>query len=125
VTLLLDNMISPKIARALVALGAEAKALCDEFNADTADTDLLRQLGSKGWGLVTVDKRILTRPHEAAMLKEAKVTTFFIRSFFGSLRFWDSALWMIKYWPRLEEMERTIARGTCFIVKHNGKMIAI
>jgi len=87
VTLLLDNMISPKIARALAALGAEAKALRDEFSADTEDTDLLRQLGSRGWGFVTIDKRILTRPHEAAMLKQAKVTTFFLRPFFGSLRF--------------------------------------
>jgi len=125
VTLILDNNISPRIARALAELGADAKALRDAFAQDISDADLLRELGSRGWALVTEDKRILTRPHETAVLREAKVTVFFLRPFFSSLEFWDEAVWMVKHWPRLEEMTRTIARGTCFIVKHNGKMSPI
>ena len=122
---ILDNNISPRFAKALSALERDVRALRDELPANTPDTNMLAHLGSKGWALVTSDMRILSRPQEAAVLREAKVTTFFVGAFFSSLQFWKQAVWIVKNWPRFESMAQTIDRGTCFIVRHNGKMNTI
>jgi hypothetical protein len=119
---LLDHNLSPRFARALAALGTEVKALRDEFPNDIPDESLLVQLGSRRWHFVTQDKHILTRPQEAAALRQAKVTAFFLGPFFSSLQFWEQAVWLVKHWPRFEEMGRNMSEGTCLMVKNNGKM---
>jgi len=124
-TFLLDNNLSPRFAKALSALGSDVKALREEFPRDIQDVVLLAHLASKGWVLVSEDRHILTRPMEAAALKQARVTAFFLGPFFGSLKFWDQAVWLVKHWPSFEGVARTIDRGMCFVVKHNGKMNAV
>jgi len=124
-TFLLDNDIPPRIAQAVAVLDGDVKALREVFPEDAEDVSWLEQLGLKGWVLVTADRRILTRPQEVVILKQARVTSFFLGPFFGSLQFWDQAVWFVKHWPRFEQMAQTIGQGTCFVVKANGKMNAI
>lgn len=121
-TFILDNDISFRIAEALRALGPDVRALRKHFPQETPDTELLAELGTKGWHLVTADRQILKRPHEAAALHKARVTTFFLGPFFETLQFWDQAVWLVKNWPRFESMAQNMDRGTCVIIKHSGKM---
>lgn len=109
----------------MTALGGDAKALRDEFRESTADTVWLAELGLRGWVLVTADRQILSRPQEVVILKQSRVTSFFLGRFFASLQFWGQAAWFVKHWPRFEQKAQTIAQGTCFVVKANGKMNAI
>jgi len=123
VTFFLDNMISPKFAKALRALGEDVYALRERFAEDTSDEEWLRRIGGEGWPLVTADKHILSRPHELQALKEAEVTTFFLGPFFATkTQFWDQAVWLIRNWPKLRQTAQTFKKGSCFSVSQRGKL---
>lgn len=115
-------MIPFKIAKALTALEKNVSSLREHFPENTPDVDWLRELGHNGWPFITVDKRIRTRPLERHEFKQANVTSFFLTSFFPKMQFWDQAVWLIKYWPRFENMANQVTRGSCFSVQQNGKM---
>jgi len=121
-TFLLDNMISPRIAAALTALGEDVRALRDEFPRATPDTEWIQELGKRGWAFITVDKHISTRPHEVAALKAAQVTAFFLGRFWAKAKRWDQAVWFVRHWPKFQNVVSTFTRGTCFAVQQNGRM---
>jgi hypothetical protein len=121
-TVVLDNMISPRIAAALQALGADVLALREVVSPDTPDADIIRELGQRGHALITADQRIRTRPHEAAVLKQARISAFFLSRFWARLKMWDSAVWLIKWWPTFSQIVRAFPAGNCFTVQQNGKM---
>jgi len=121
-TFLLDNMISPRIAAALKALGEDVRALRDEFPPETSDTQWVESIGKKGWSFITADKRISTRPHQVAALQASKVTGFFLGRFWAKTKFWDQAVWLIRHWPKFKDMASMVTRGTCFTVQQNGRM---
>lgn len=98
-TFLLDNMISPRIAAALTALGEDVRALRDEFPQETPDIEWIEQVGSKGWAFITVDKHISTRPHEVAALRAAQITGFFLGRFWAKTKAWDQAVWLMRMSP--------------------------
>jgi hypothetical protein len=118
----LDNMISPKFAKALTALDKEVTCLRYYFPENTPDEIWVRELGHNHWPLVTVDKHVRTRPLERHALKQANVTTFFLCPFFAKLYFWPQAVWLVKYWPRFEDVAKNMTRGICFSVQQSGKM---
>lgn len=118
----MDNMISPRIAAALTALGEDVRALREEFAQETQDVDWIKQAGSRGWAFITVDKHISTRPHEVAALRTAQITGFFLGRFWAKTKGWDQAVWLIRHWPKFKNVVGTLARGTCFTVQQNGRM---
>ena len=113
-------MISHRFAEALHALGKDVTALRYVLPEDASDVELLRKLQADGSVLVTVDQRIRSRPHEREALHAT--TAFFIAPFFLKQKFWAQAVWLIRYWPRLEEVAMAMAGGTCIFVQQNGKM---
>jgi hypothetical protein len=115
-------MISPCFARALQALREDVCALQEKFPPNTPDTVWISELGKHGWPLITVDRRIMTRPHELVALKQAGVTAFFLGSFYSKAKFWDQATWLIRYWPQFLSVTVALPKGTCFTVQQNGKM---
>ena len=121
-TILLDNMISHRIAAALDALGEDVQALRDVFPQQTSDAQWIKEIGEKGWSFITVDKHISTRPHEVAALRDAQVTAFFLGRFWAKTKAWDQAVWLIRHWPKFKNVVETLARGTCFTVQQNGRM---
>jgi predicted nuclease of predicted toxin-antitoxin system len=121
----LDNNLSYRFARALTALGDDVRALREEFPENTADVEWIPKIKDKDACLITADKRIITRPHECLILRQANITTFFLGPFFLSLQFWPQAAWIVKHWPTLRTFGDKSARGTCFFVQHNGRMNAI
>ena len=119
-----DNMLSPRLAKALSALGEDVVALRDYFPQDTPDSTWLAELGDYGWTLVTVDKHIRTRPAERRELARRKITAFFLYPSFqkkGS-GLWDQAAWIMRYWPRIREFADGLQRGTCASVQQNGRI---
>ena len=121
-TIFLDNMISPCFAKALTALGENVRALRDEFPRETPDTVWLESLGERGWPLITLDRRILSRPQELLALRQAGVMAFFLGPFFAKAPFWDQAVWLIRHWPSFRNVTAALAKGTCFTVQQNGRM---
>lgn len=68
------------LARRLRDAGLKVEVHDDHFPPDTADEDWLREVGRRGWVVLTTDKRIRSRALERAALLEAKVQTIFLPS---------------------------------------------
>lgn len=69
-----------KVADALRAAGAQVEIHDSHFPADARDDDWLRDVGRRGWLVVTKDKHIRRRATELAALRNARVSAFVLTS---------------------------------------------
>lgn len=120
-----DNMISPKIVRALEALGVEATPLRAHFAENTSDVEFLRQLAGSAHVYVTADRRQNTRCEEAKALFESGMTTLFLGPFWCRLSMWSQASWMVKHWPTIDGYAKGAASGSVAELKQNGRALNI
>lgn len=127
---LLDNNLSPKLARALNELssgsGHEVHALRDKFPPATSDESWIRTLGSEGdWAVVSGDRKILKNPLEQAAWREAKLTTFFLAPGWSSLDHWAKAARLVQLWPSIEGSASTVRAGAAYLLPVRGKFEVI
>jgi PIN like domain len=82
--LLVDNNLSPRIARCLQALFQDEHQVIakrDKFPENTTDVDWITALDEEGgWAVITADLHIRTRPHERAALDRSNIVFFFLAS---------------------------------------------
>jgi hypothetical protein len=80
--LLVDNNLSPRIARCLQALFEDEHQVIakrDKFPENTTDVDWITALDEEGgWAVITADLHIRTRPHERAALDRSNIVFFFL-----------------------------------------------
>jgi hypothetical protein len=79
--LLVDNNLSPSLARSLQPLFPEYQitALRDKFAANTTDLDWISALSVEGgWAAITAERRLKTRPHERLALDRSRIVFFFL-----------------------------------------------
>jgi hypothetical protein len=120
----LDNMISPKFARALCAVDRDVTSLRERFPQDTPDEEWLREIAEDYPVLITVDRHIRTRPLEREALSKSGLITLFLGPFFAkhNFRFWNQFVWLVRHWQSIEETARGLAKGSCMLLTQNGKM---
>ena len=120
----LDNMISYKFALALRAVEKDVVALRERFPENTDDVDWIRTVAPEAPVIITVDRRIRSRPLERRELAEAKLIGLFLQPFFTktSFQFWDQFVWLVRHWAGIEETVKGLARGSCMALTQNGKM---
>lgn len=76
-TLFIDREAwSGKLGAALRLANIPFEAHRDHFAHDTPDVDWLREVGRKGWLVLTRDQNIRRKPNELAALREAGVILF-------------------------------------------------
>jgi hypothetical protein len=71
------NVDGDALTAALRNLGLDVKRSRDEFAREALDVDWLPQVGSKGWVLISADRRQGRKPDELAALKRARVRAFY------------------------------------------------
>jgi hypothetical protein len=120
-----DNSISYRLAKMLAALGVDAVALRDEFPEDIKDVALLRALRGREVVFVAADRRQLTRIHEAAELRSARITALYFAPFWSKQELWDQAAWLVKRWPKIDGFANGVAQGTIAEVKQNRAALVI
>jgi hypothetical protein len=76
-TFFFDNNLSPRLVSGLRGFGEDVVHLKDVFAPDMPDEAWIPQIGSRGWFLVSRDKRIARDPAKIRALKEAGVGAFF------------------------------------------------
>ena len=76
-TYFFDNNLSPALVESLEALGEQAVHLRNEFPVTTADTVWIPAVASRGWILVTRDKKIRTKRAEIEALHRSGLSAFF------------------------------------------------
>jgi hypothetical protein len=79
--LLLDNNLSPALARSLQPLFPEFQiiALREKFPANVLDVEWINALSAEGgWAALTAERRLKTRPHERLALDRSRIVFFFL-----------------------------------------------
>ncbi|KQX97755.1 hypothetical protein ASD22_11080 [Rhodanobacter sp. Root480] len=123
--LLLDNNLPPALARALHELTIrewenlhEVTHLRDRFPANTPDTEWIATLAQEhGWVVITHDR--LNKGLEREALKRAGLKVFFLDRGWKDHNFWDKAVQLARWWPRIVEQAEGISGGAAFQVSWN------
>jgi PIN like domain len=118
---LFDNNISPKLAYMLAALDVDVHAVRDVLRADAPDEEIFAHLRENPHVWVSGDRRQLTRPAQAALLKAAKITALYFGPFWPKLIGWNQPVWMIRHWPLIDNLVRSTTKGTIAEIKQNGR----
>jgi hypothetical protein len=74
------NVDGDDLASALQGLGLDVKRSRSEFARGALDVDWLPDVGSRGWVLISSDRRQSRKRDELAVLKRAKVRAFYFSS---------------------------------------------
>lgn len=119
---LLDNNLSPRLARALNELCAgepeeiEVVHLRDKFPPDIPDIDWINALAAdKDWSVVTRD-RIIKNPLEKEAFRQSGLTAFILVKTWKDHGHWELAAQMVRWWPRIMEQASLISGGAAFEV---------
>lgn len=105
-TLFFDENIPQGIAVALRALNHDVTHVYDEGLKSAQDPEIFSYVGSRGWVLVTRDKKIRKRPHERAAYRAAGIGVFI---YMGSAeRTLDEQMGLVL--RTIEDIEKTAGR---------------
>lgn len=124
----LDEHIAPTVADAIIALledgrhgSIEVVRAKDYVEAPaSSDTPWLRKFAKDGGSIViTGDKRMRTRPHEAEALSELGLITFFAPTSWNHMPFMIRASYLLLWWESIIESAKDAKRGTCWQLPDN------
>jgi predicted nuclease of predicted toxin-antitoxin system len=100
------------VADALRQAGVDVEVHDDHFRRDAEDEEWLREVGRRGWVVLTRDRRIRYRSHERAALIQAGVRAFVLVA--GNLSGREMAAVFVKALPAMRR----------FMVRHPPPFIA-
>lgn len=120
----IDNCLSPKYAAILGALDhhGEVTSLRANFPPDTPDVVWIKELGAKGWVLITKDRSQMSNPPERAALKSAGVIAFFLAHAFDHFLLDDQAWRVLRFWPAIAARAKKAKKGDCYVVRIQGRI---
>lgn len=119
-TYFFDRTFSPKLPRALAALGVDTVAHRDRFEPDTLDEDWIPVLQSTGWVIVTGDTRIRKKRAEAIALQVSGLTALFLFPTFSNFTLWPQAAWLVQHWPSIDAFVQQAQQGTLARIERSG-----
>jgi PIN domain-containing protein len=128
VRFILDNNLSPNLARALgllVPLGDEVTCLKDRGLHDKEDEEWLPLLAAEGdWIVITCDLDIVRNPYRQLVFRKAGLTAFFLLEGWsdGSVRGLEIAGRLLRLWPEITSLAQRHRPGTCFAVPFKGRI---
>lgn len=113
-------MVPPGVPPYLRSLSKEHEIvhLSERFPRNTDDDVWINELAQSGhWNIVTIDLRIASTPHLAAILQQAGHTAFFLTSGWSQLPIEDLSWKFPKAWWQIEKtVSKHVAKGDWFTV---------
>lgn len=113
--LLLDNNLSPRLARCLQALFEPEHEIVhsrDKFSPAALDLEWISALSAEGgWAVLTKDLRLRTRPHERAALDRSNIVFFFLAAGWRKSSVEDIAVRLIRLMPKIAAQTALAASG--------------
>lgn len=116
-----ESLDSLTIVEALRSAGATVERLTEHLPRGTRDETWLTLAGSKGWVVLTRDKRIRYRQLERLALKEARVRAFVFIG--GNVTVADTAAILVQALPRIERICQANAGPFIYHLGRAGKPI--
>jgi hypothetical protein len=114
--LLVDHNLPPRLARSLHALldedGHEIVALTAKFAKNVKDVDWIAARDKEGgWGVLTRDLHIRTRPSERRALDNSRVVYFYLDGAWKKMTIIDMAAGLIRVVPKMAAQVDLVERG--------------
>lgn len=105
-----------RLARALrQELGENALHVYDVLDRGASDEAVLRHAGERGWCYLGLDRKILRRPHERALISELGMGTFFLNdSIHGTCKIVST---VVRHWSTLKRLAQTQPRPFLYLVR--------
>lgn len=94
--------------------------LRDRFPPSTSDTEWITQLANDdndGWVVVTHDR--FNKGLEREVLRRAGLKVFMLDASWKDHQFWEKAVQLCRWWPRIVEQAEGIRGGAAFRVRWN------
>lgn len=124
---LIDNNLSPKMARALNQLfypDHEIVALRDKFPANTSDEEWITALSSDGrWIVISGDRRITRNKTEYAAFRSSHLVGFFLARGLYKATVVKQMERILALWENIETLTRTVAGGAMFELQIKSQRI--
>lgn len=117
--LLLDENLSPRIAKALNELSGqhEVTSIREKFGNGVADLDWIEMLSKEGgWAIISKDRFTKQNGLEKEALKKSGLIVFSLQRQWRKATFWDQAQRLVKWYPLLIQQAETIQGGAAFEV---------
>jgi hypothetical protein len=115
---LLDNNLSPRLARSLDALlepEDEVVHLIDRFPRDTEDRLWIGRLAEEGgWVVISADQRIYRNPLEREAWRRSRLIAFFLAPQWARANNIEKAWRLLRWWPRIREQVAIVAAPAAF-----------
>ena len=114
---MLDNNLSPRVARALAALfdDDEVRHKRDKFAPDTPDTEWIAALGrERAWCVISADRRITKNRAEQAAWRSTDLIGFFMEPSLANASPPAQTARLIRYWPLLQTQSFAISGPAMF-----------
>lgn len=105
VTFFIDRSLGRQAGLALREAGAAVELHDDHFAADATDVEWLTDVGTKGWAVITKDKRIRRRPLERDAVLAARLRVF-VLSASKNMTGAQMGELLVKHRHRLERLAR-------------------
>jgi hypothetical protein len=124
---LIDNNMSPAIARALNALFEpvhEVVALRDKFDAKVSDEEWIKALSVEGrWIVISGDRRITRNRAEYAAFRNSRLIGFFLARGLCKAKVIKQAERLLALWDRMETLAATVEGGAMFELQIKSNLI--
>ncbi|MCK5833678.1 hypothetical protein KAH81_08415 [bacterium] len=115
---LLDENISPKIAKGFTAFGEKVDHLNEIIPKGTSDIKWIEQIGDE-WILITNDISINKKPQEARALLDAGLSVFFI-DLTTQPTFWDWLVFFVNHWEEWKQLAIETPRPFAYRITKKG-----
>ena len=121
---LVDNNLSPRLARAidtLVTPNHQVVALRDKFPHDAKDVEWIEALGNEGgWVVLSGDVRITKRPAERRAWHRSRLKGFFLAPGWSKMPNLEKTARLLLWWPKLVTQEGLVGPGAVFQIPINA-----
>ena len=111
--ILIDNSISPRVARAICQIRDDVRSGVDIYPIFTKDTTWLLEAGVNNWLVIARDKKITTRPAERQVIHDHAVGAFIIGQKKNPTR-WDYLRIIVSNLEKMEALFQSTPRPFVF-----------
>jgi len=124
VKILVDNNLSPRLARGLAAIfegDHQVEHIREKFKTGSLpDEEWIERLGREGgWCVLSGDRRIATRKPSKEVFLRANLVGFFLLPAVLDLPLHKQAARILLLWPQMDQIARATSRG-CFAINIKG-----
>jgi hypothetical protein len=115
---ILDENLPEAFADGLSCFGEDVDHVLKHFSRGTTDVKILEFVGSKGYFLITKDRRIRYNQNEILAVRQYDVGAFFLIG--KTMKMWDMVKQLVNSWENIKEIADTQQKPFIYKLRVSG-----